>query len=249
MRKLILSLTIVFAMPTFAQVITIRPAHNERGPILTPVAVRAEYTGAKLTNRGLYYINNQKHISHYFADEGDSELLLNSLSSDTQIKFTILQNDIKKYQDQFNTSLLKDLIDSAYESGHQDGAMATDLDALVKLVLGKAAREAAQDLSQILDEMEILNREKRKQYDLLEELKKKLADCMRTNTCPVRTRYALDIQIKAATQKESELARISDVMQLKLQAVFDRRTQVKQILSNLLKIISETTQSIVQDIK
>jgi hypothetical protein len=124
-----------------------------------------------------------------------------------------------------------------------------DIEALVQLVLLQTARDAEEDQRAILEDMK-RTRERRA------AVRAALATCKGDKACAKRQTPPADMKLAdyvalvdtmaAATDAMSELGEMES---LRLQMAMDRLSKMMSTLSNLLKKTSETSASIVQNLK
>lgn len=103
-----------------------------------------------------------------------------------------------------------------------------NIDVLVHLVMFEVWYSEEEELRQLIGEMRRMNELKKKQRELIENLKKK---------------------INQSEEELDTLGALSEEMSLKLQVAMDRRAKIAQTLSNILKKVSSTADSIIQNIK
>ncbi len=113
-----------------------------------------------------------------------------------------------------------------------NGLLGADIESLISFIMAQAARDAEADLKTLLAEIKETNRSKEELRKFLEYRRAK-----RAGGSPEKP---------AGLDSMSEM---SDVQALRLQMYMDRRSKAMSAISNLLKKISDTQQSIVQNWK
>ena len=114
----------------------------------------------------------------------------------------------------------------------QNGALGADIEAMALLIMAQAARDAEADLKAMLAEMKQANRTK-------EELRKHF-EYLRAK------RAGLFPEKPAGLDAMNEL---TESQSLRLQMAMDRISKMMATLSNILKKIADTQQTIVQNMK
>jgi hypothetical protein len=108
-----------------------------------------------------------------------------------------------------------------------------DITTLVLLVMLQASRSAEEDLKAALDEIRALNRQKQRLRDLMAKLK--ASD--------------LDEAIDRLKNELDALAELGEEQQLRLQQFMDRQARLCSTVSNIMKTLSETSASIISNLK
>lgn len=114
-----------------------------------------------------------------------------------------------------------------------------DIEALVFEVLLQASRDADDDLRAIVAELEAQAAARRRQRELLCRLAHEHVD-LGTDTATIRDDIAAQLDA---------LNELSEMTSMRLQMAMDRRSKFVEALSNLLKKISDTEDSIVKNLK
>ena len=122
---------------------------------------------------------------------------------------------------------------------HADTAGA-DIEALVLDVMLQASRDADEDLRAIVAEMQAQVAARRRQRELVCRLARERADLAAGEAAAIRD----DV-----TDQLDALSELSELTSLRLQMAMDRRSKFIEALSNLLKKISDTEDSIVTNLK
>lgn len=132
-----------------------------------------------------------------------------------------------------------------------------DIEAIAFLVLMQAAKSAQEDLKGIMGEVKKMNEDKVSQRQQANNIKQSSAQ-MKTQA---RAEYKKADSLKplrsaAITMKATELKDKKDNMsdfttkqQLRMQMIMDHRNKVYEAISNMMKKISETEQSIIGNLK
>jgi putative addiction module CopG family antidote len=164
----------------------------------------------------------------------------------------------------------------------------SDIEALAFIVMMQAARDAEEDLKEIMNEMKAMNAAKRK----LRELQKKIKCDIANSTGQMRLEFGqsgmgserayhhalipvsdpcsesgmkfietdlykgriADVSILESIRddlkdKLDSMSEMGEMESLRLQMIMDRRSKLLETLSNILKKISDTSQSITQNLK
>jgi len=124
-----------------------------------------------------------------------------------------------------------------------DGERDGDIEALLFLLMEQAIADANADLKQVMDEV-------RRRNERLARLRRTLAGL--TAWREAHTSADSDA-VRAAKDLARDLLRntteISDLMQLQLQTMMDRRSKMLEMISNLLKKQSDTAACILKNLK
>jgi hypothetical protein len=115
-------------------------------------------------------------------------------------------------------------------AGQRLGEM--DIEALVVLVMMEAAATEQQEIRDMLAEMKKVNAEKERRRAFLAETRKE--------------QQAVKDDLKAKYDSQNEL---SQMQSMRLQMLMDRRAKVVEMLSNLMKKISSTQETLVGNLK
>lgn len=128
------------------------------------------------------------------------------------------------------------------------GGGGADIEALVFIVLMEAAKSTEDDLEAIMGQINGVNAAKACLRATLERTK--VRQCMDGIVpSPPLTQAALDTLLAPAKADPSTLDALSQSEALTLQMIMDRRSKLMAALSNVLKKISDTSSSIVQNMK
>jgi hypothetical protein len=124
-----------------------------------------------------------------------------------------------------------------------DGERDGDIEALLFLLMEQAIADANADLKQVMDEL-------RRRNERLARLRRTLAGL--TAWREAHTSADSDA-VRAAKDLARDFLRntteISDLMQLQLQTMMDRRSKMLEMISNLLKKQSDTAACILKNLK
>lgn len=141
-----------------------------------------------------------------------------------------------------------------------------DIEALAFLVLMQAAKSAQEDLKSIMAQVKAINEQKKALRHVLDKLKKQDTVIKRHHYDSLRSLLGAHPDLRTSKTKmvsRAELNRLStDIMnamdaqnkkeeeqQLRLQMMMDRMNRMMTTLSNLLKKISDTANTIIQNLK
>lgn len=111
----------------------------------------------------------------------------------------------------------------------------SDIEELVQLVLSLAAREAEDDLREILAEVEKINAQKKRLRELVDRLGQESDQLVAS----LRAEYRDLFDVNESAELQS----------LQLQMAMDRLARLLEALANILKKLSDTDSSIIQNIK
>ena len=145
-----------------------------------------------------------------------------------------------------------------------------DIEALAFLVLMQASKSAQEDLKAIMAKVKSLNNQKSKVREAIAALNNKNSTITRAklDSCKLLIQSTTNVQktktvssSRAVTQSEinetitrlsdqrDSLSEMGEEQQLKLQMLLDRRSKLLSTLSNLMKKISQTQDSIIANLK
>ncbi len=145
-----------------------------------------------------------------------------------------------------------------------------DIEALAFLVLMQASKSAQEDLKAIMAKVKSLNNQKSKVREAIAALNNKNSTITRAklDSCKLLIQSTTNVQktktvssSRAVTQSEinetitrlsdqrDSLSEMGEEQQLKLQMLLDRRSKLMSTLSNLMKKISQTQDSIIANLK
>jgi|GEM_PF-4377765 len=209
-------------------------------PVLTrptPIVLKPEFRHLRFVAAGRLNNGQFKFVQIVKAD-----LETPILSPLNMKQAHILINDMKVHGENFNVELAKNLIQSV--SGIQN----MDIDALIQLVLMEVAKDSSDDMRNLMNEMQEVNQKKKEQREAMREMQKKIKDCESTN-CPRRELESYKIQLKGLKEKLDSLNETGEEQQFLVQRYMNRMTKADQILSNILKKLSETAGQIISNLK
>ncbi len=121
--------------------------------------------------------------------------------------------------------------------------MSDDLLQLVLLVMMEAAKENADDLREIMDELRQRNERLCRWRKLAAELHSRAGSVAADDAALLR--QARD----AAAGQLQSLSDVSEELQMRLQMIMDRRSKFLEALSNIMKKQSDTAASIIDNLK
>lgn len=130
-----------------------------------------------------------------------------------------------------------------------------DINLLIQLVMAETSRQAEQDLRDQLAQMQAANQRKRAHREAAQTLRQDRADLRdgtRPGSRPVQpsdSRAALAAYVASVSDGRDTLAEMGEMQQLRLQMHMDRRQKALEVLSNLLKKVSDTQDTIIGNLK
>lgn len=131
-----------------------------------------------------------------------------------------------------------------------------DIEAIAFLVLMQAAKSAQEDLKSVMGEVKSINNNKAAQRQQAGMLKKSSANINSTVKPEYRVADSLktsktNLALKTADLKDKKdnMNDVSSEQQLKMQMTMERRSKMTEAISNLMKKVSETEQSVIQNLK
>ena len=129
-------------------------------------------------------------------------------------------------------------------AGNLTGTSDADIQAFAFIVMMEAAKSAREDLKSIMDDVKATNSEKQRQRDIINGLHQAPAGCADNQqgcneSDPKET----------VKNKLDSLSEMGETESLRLQMAMDRVSKFMSTLSNLLKKESETSATIIQNIK
>jgi hypothetical protein len=116
-----------------------------------------------------------------------------------------------------------------------------DIEALALVVLMEAANSAQEDLQAIMAGVQAINAAKQRQREVLCEIQRQAADAA--------SKERLDAAVDAIKESLDSMSELGETESLRLQMAMDRLSKLMSTLSNILKKISDTSQSITQNLK
>lgn len=240
-------------MKTFTTVLTIlsltgAPIHAQMMPIRPIVITRPSPVIVKPQHKNIVFrgISRQPQlrVQDFLTQNNFSTALeLNDFSSTTQQKFILLLNDVKAHANTSHREFLQNfLAAAASESAH------LDIDAMVAALLQAAAAQESADLGALLDEMKQNTQRKKDLREQLAKYKQLQSTCLR-RPCPVLNGQDL---LKIISADQSQLDTLNDLgqlLQIRLQEGLDRMQKAAEMLSNLMKQLSDTSADIIENLK
>jgi hypothetical protein len=206
----------------------------------------------------------------------EAETLFNSMMSQINTKHVkfIKRTAVETDQLRMSDDELKSKTTNYAVLGNISGA---DIEAICFLVLMQAAKSAQEDLKAIMDKVKAINEQKAKLRDALQRAKsaqgkaglhldslkflsaRTAAFMAYTNVEAVKFQKSritikpnqtdLDNQIDQIKNDIDSMSEMGEMESLRLQMAMDRMSKMMSTLSNLLKKISDTAQSITQNLK
>ena len=138
-------------------------------------------------------------------------------------------------------------------------ATGLDIDSLVEIVMFETWQTAEQELKDTLAEMDAINKQKAAQRKVVNEMKKEkaaAAAAIKTNqpgaVATSGNKKNVNSRLAATARQKDQMdtmGEISEERSLRLQQLMERKTQVEQTLSNILKTFSNTQSNLVQNLK
>jgi len=184
--------------------------------------------------------------AHFLTDPAiRDDFDLQALSPASQQHYLNLRKNILSKQDKFNPQLLTALIKSLSTE-----ETSVDVESLIQMILMDLSASAAADLKAMLNSM----KEARKSTEALRELataeKSLLAHCERDpNSCGAINLNQLRADLRKLQITQDSLQELSKSVSLRLQKNMERREKIVEMLSNILKIMDETTAPIIANVK
>lgn len=130
-----------------------------------------------------------------------------------------------------------------------------DIDALLQLVMAETVRDAEQELRDQLAQMHANNHQKQAQRSAAQKMRQDqsaLRDETRaefSSTQSGNSREELAIYVTRVSDGKDSLSDMSEMQQMRMQMYMDRRQKALEMLSNLLKKESDTSNSIIGNLK
>lgn len=233
MPIIVLCFLLIFTDKTFA---VVRPMTINRSIVFKP-----EFARLRFQNIATRF-NSSKEIAKYFNNDqigGNFEPA--QLTPSQRQVFNQLITDILAHGEKFNEDILKVFIQSF--SGSE-----MDIDSMVQWIMFQAAKDSNSDLRNIMDKMQNNNKKKRELRNLLNSQNQRITLCTR-GTCGRTSLAQLNLEREKMNQQMDSLSEMGEMESLRLQMVMDRMSKMISTLSNILKKISETSSTIIQNIK
>ena len=240
---LILLFSLLFNSTLFAQPVSdFKPVHppiHLPTKLNPPIVLKPEYRHLKYVAVG-----RLENGLYDCAALIKADLSLGRMAENNLEKLNILISDIKIHGENFNPELFKEL-DLANPIWY-----GTDIDALVQYIMMEVAKDNMSDLRDLLDSMKKNNESKKAARDSIAQLKAKLGRCqMMPIQCPPKIYTEMSRNLALKQSQLDSISESSEMDNIRLQALLDERQKALEMLSNILKKISETTQTIIGNMK
>lgn len=221
----------------------IQPPRNipDRRPVLRQIPMKPEFKNIRF--RGYARETNydaKNYLTHPLISRTYD---LDSLSPNSLAMFKQTSADIVKNLDNFNVNLWENFV-----RGLATDSANADIEALVYLVLMEAAKEASADLKGIMESLKDTQEAKEALRNKQEHNEEFLADC-RKRGCSRESLANIRTAVDKIKQSMDSMSEMGEMESLRLQMVMDRMSKMMSTLSNLLKKMSDTAQSITQNLK
>ena len=132
------------------------------------------------------------------------------------------------------------------------GVASTDIDALCFLVMMEAAKDASDDLRALTNQIDETNKQKqalRAQMDALKAQQGKLKGQIANAQSKPPSSEQIDQKIAQLNDQKDSLDDLSQQDQLKLQQEMDKKSQLEEMISNLMKAQSDTQDTLARSLK
>ncbi|WP_199553601.1 hypothetical protein [Sandaracinobacteroides hominis] len=124
-----------------------------------------------------------------------------------------------------------------------------DIEALAFLVLMQASKSAQEDLKAIMAGVKAINARKAKLRELLGEKQQEGARLDPDAYARAVLTMQVDLMVDEIRRDLDSMSEMGEMESLRLQMAMDRMSKMMSTLSNLLKKLADTQQSIVQNLK
>jgi hypothetical protein len=239
MSKIVISILFIFANNSFAALpIMVRPMVINR-PIV--VVLKPEFAMIRFQNIASRF-NTSKDVANYFNNnqiQGNFDP--KQLNPSQRQVFNQLMADITAHGENFNEDILKVLIQGFAGSN-------MDIDSMVQWIMFQIGKDSNADLRGMMDEMQNNNKKKREMRNAMNSLKQRIDLCAQGN-CGRTSMAQLNAELENLKGQMDSLSDLSEQVSLRLQMMMDRRSKMISTLSNIMKKISETSSSIIQNMK
>lgn len=206
-----------------------------------PIVFKPEFARLRFQNIATRF-NTSKEVANYFNnDQIGGNFDPNQLTTAQRQVFNQLMADILAHGEKFNEDILKVFIQSL--SGSE-----VDIDSMIQWVMFQIAKDSSSDLREMMDTMQKNNKKKRELRNLLNSQNQRIALCSRGN-CGRTSLEQLNLEKEKLKNQMDSLSEMSEMESLRLQMAMDRMSKMMSTLSNLLKKISETSSTIIQNLK
>lgn len=130
---------------------------------------------------------------------------------------------------------------------------AMDVNALVQMVLRESYRQTTEDLRAVMEEMKTVNEQERAQREAARKArqrqKESLRDAYEQRSSTTSVERPLQAKLAPIQDESDSLSELSEEQQLKMQMYMDRMTKADAAMSNAMKKFSETSSTIVSNLK
>lgn len=143
---------------------------------------------------------------------------------------------------------LKDINEAALKSSAKssfNNLQDADVEALVMLVMMRASKDMGKDLKEQMENVKKTNEDKA----ALREIDKKHKSAADSNKRTLDPRLKSSVGVVPVATKKDNMTDMSEQNQLKLQVNLDRRNKMMTAISNIMKKISSTQDSIIKNLK
>jgi hypothetical protein len=167
------------------------------------------------------------------------------LSPVSQRLLQSVRRDIMINRDNFNVKTYE-----AFIKNLRNESTEVDIEALIALIMMDIAKSQSEELRDMLAEMKKTNEAKKAMREKAQALDGALTKCaLNPAVCQMRSKADLDAAVDKAKENLDSLNEMGELESLRLQMAMQRMTKLAETLSNILKKMSDTAQSIVQNIK
>jgi hypothetical protein len=237
MSTIFLSFLLIFANNSFAALpIITRPMIVTR-----PIVFKPEFARVRFQNIATRF-NNSKEVAKYFNnDQIEGNFDPNQLNPAQRQVFNQLMAEIATHGENFNEDILKVLIQGFAGSN-------MDIDSMVQWIMFQIGKDSNADLKDMMDQMQNNNKKKREMRNAMNSLKQRIDLCAQGN-CGRTSLAQLNAEKENLKGQLDSLSEMSEQQSLRLQMIMDRRSKMISTLSNIMKKISDTSSSIIQNLK
>ena len=157
-------------------------------------------------------------------------------------------------QQQAHSSPSESAIAAAAQARFGNNLSTVDIDALVQLLFAEIAHDAEQELRDQLAQMRAINQQKQAQRDATQKLRQQQAMQSGANVRfvaaqPGYDRAELFAYVARVSDGKDHLDDMSEIDQMRLQAIMERRQKALEILANLMRKQADTADSIIDNLK
>jgi len=237
MAAILLVFFLIFTDKTFGALpILVRPITINR-----PIVFKPEFARFRFQNIATRS-NTSKDVANYFNNDRIEGIFdPNQLAPTQRQVFNQLMADIAVHGEKFNEDILKVFLQGLAGSD-------MDIDSLVQFIMFQAAKDSNADLKDIMNEMQNNQKKKRETRKLLNSLDQRISLCARGG-CGRTALSQLKVERENLKNNLDSLSEMGEQESLRLQMAMDRMSKMMSTLSNILKKISDTSSSIIQNLK